>query len=244
MRMLCLLAALVLMGAAQAQKAHLRYHPAPETRWATSGTISVSTWIGWPDGAESTLEVSDLSWTDVVRETRGPMIVLTRSIERWTRRDTGQNLASSEPVAVSVTELLGLAEKDFLDQPDLYPEKDVMMGESWLIVHPPSVEVLPLGERALLLVNTTRGTGRLTRLEPDMLELEVDTTTVSVGRGKDLASQSLIRTHWRLLVERGEGVPLEQNVRIRTTQTLTMGRVTVPSRLEVTIRLKTHRVTE
>jgi hypothetical protein len=242
MRSLSVLALLtLLLAAAEPPREYFRYQPATGTRWSTRGTLSVKSWIGWPEGEQSSLEESELGWVDEVTERQPGRTILSRTISRWVRRDTGQNLATLQPIRVSVTEQLGLLEHDLLDQPDLYPRERVSIGDSWPIHKPVTLEPLPLGDRLLLLRSETSGTGHLTRADSDVAMLEADVTIRSAGRATDLESQSLTRSHWQIEVERAEGVPLEQKVRILTTQSLRLGRVTVPSRIEISLHLTTRR---
>lgn len=241
MTRLFLVTFLLLLAASEAPRVQLRYQPAPQSRWQTEGTLTVRSWIGWPDGEKATTEELDVSWSDLVTESGAGKIVLTRSISRWDSRGSLQAPASSAPYLVTVTDLLGLRERDLLDQPELYPIEDVSPGESWSIRQPATLELLPLGDRNLVLSNSTRGTGRISRLDDDLAIIEVDATTESVGEANDLASRSLTRTHWWLEVDRSEGVPLQQKIEVQTTQTLTLGQVRVPSRLDTVWHLTTRR---
>lgn len=243
MKRLLIVTALLLLAASDAPRMHLRYHPAPQSRWQTEGTLTVSSWIGWPDGEERATQETDLRWSDVVTQSGPSKILLARTVSRWARRDSGQDLASPTPFVVSVTGLLGLADRDLVEQPEPYPVDDVSPGETWSIRHPVTMEALPLGDKVLVITNQTGGAGRVTRLEAERAVIEVDTTTESRGSGPEVISRSLTRSSWWLEIERAEGVPLVQKIESVTLQTLTVGGVTVPSRLETSIYLRTRRDT-
>ncbi len=238
-RLLGLLLFLVL-AAGEAPRTQFRYHPPAQSSWVTQGTVAVSTWIGWPGGPEATNEQSDVSWVDLVSESNPGQTILTRTMTRWLRRETGRDEAYPTAFPVGVTERLGLVESDFIEQPDLYPLAEVCAGESWALAPPMSYEMLPLGSQVLVLANQTHGSGRLTSLEPEVATLDIELTTQSQGGNQELTCRSLTKSRWHLVVDRASGVPLKQSVTISTQGTLTVDERTVPSRLSTTLLLTTR----
>ena len=113
MRGLLGLVLLLLLAAGEAPRTQFRYHPPAQSSWATQGTVAVSTWIGWPGGPEATNEQSEVSWVDLVSESNPGQTILTRTMTRWFRRETGRDEAYPTAFPVGVTERLGLVESDF-----------------------------------------------------------------------------------------------------------------------------------
>lgn len=233
----------LLLAAGEAPRIQLRYQPAPKSTWLTEGRLTVKTWMRLPSGEESsTQEEDEIAWTDVVtgRDLVGSL-AQTRTVTRWVRRGTQEDLTPRDSLNYTVTKLAEQNHQGLLDQPALYPVRSVAVGEVWPI-ESTRRGVVSLNGHPLNLTTRVEGTGRLVRVDPQRAWIEVALTMESTGQGPGLSSRALSQVRWTLEVERAEGVPVAQKTETTTEQTVTIGSVAIPSRSETVLELTTHRV--
>lgn len=239
--------ALPLLGATEAAKIQLRYHPEPKTTWITEGHLSVKGWVKLPTGEVNSAEEQDLIWEDLVdaRDLAGTL-ALVRQVRKWSRTGDSVNLAPAGHWHLTISKLYEqkmVAEEGppgMVDQPPLYPLRNVAVGESWP-VEQTNKGTVAIDATRLPIETRLLGTGKLVSLDDKLAVLEFSLQVASQGQGAGTATSSQSKMQWTMHVDRATGVPIWQKTVTSTEQTVTLGgSVVIPSASETVLELKTR----
>ncbi len=244
--LLLALLALPLLGATEATRIQLRYHPEPKTTWITEGHLSVKNWVKLPGGEENSAEEQDLVWEDQITERDlAGTLALVREVRKWNRTGDTENLAPPGHWHLTISKLCEQkmqAEEGppgMLDQPPLFPVRNVAVGESWP-VEQTTTGTIAIDSHPLPIQTKIQGTGKLVSLEEKLAVLEFTLQIASSGQGERVSTSSQSKVQWTMHVDRATGVPIWQKTTSSNEQTVTLGSVVIPSRSDTVLELKTR----
>jgi hypothetical protein len=239
--------ALPLLAATEAAKVQIRYHPEPKTTWLTEGHLSVKSWLKLPTGEVNSAEEQDLLWEDLVdeRDLAGTL-ALVRQVRKWNRTGDSVNLAPPGHWHLTISKLYEqkmVAEggpPGMVDQPALFPLRNVAVGESWP-VEQTTTGTVAIDSKKLPIQTRLLGTGKLVSLDEKLAVLEFSLQLTSQGQGPGAATSSQSKVEWTMHVDRATGVPIWQKTVSSTEQTVTLGgSIIIPSRSDTVLELKTR----
>lgn len=238
--LLLILSAAAVLGQGRVQ---LRYQPEPQTTWLTEGRLTVKNQLG----AEAPVEEHyQLAWEDQVlsRDAFGT-VTQERRVRTWEGSAEG-NLAPAESFQLSVSKFgeqkLSAAAPTALDQPALFPTRNVAVGETWPVEQTVKT-VVPVGASAIPVETHTYGTGKLVHKDGTLAVVEFALQVDSAGSTDWAQTTSKSTVRWTMNLDLASGVALSQKTESGTEQTVTIlspEKAVYPSRTGTVLELSTH----